>query len=162
MFKRALGLGVREAATDGALDEIMAFCAGVEGCVALAPQAKPPELTSWLERRGFVSGYGWTKFSRDAGDPPQARTELRVERVDDGTVFADTAVRGYGQGAILATRIEAAAATGCALVVTETGEPRDGQPGASYRNILRAGFEPQYVRPNYLSSPQADTSGTTA
>jgi len=34
----------------------------------------------------------------------------------------------------------------------ETGEPVDGQPNGSYRNILRAGFEPQYVRPNYLSA----------
>jgi hypothetical protein len=69
--------------------------------------------------------------------------------------------RKGAQGAILAARIEAAAAAGCEVVVTETGEPVDGQPGASYRNIARAGFEAQYVRPNYLSTPEADTSGTT-
>lgn len=50
-------------------------------------------------------------------------------------------------------------AAGCEAVVTETGKPRDGEPGASYRNIVRAGFEAQYVRANYLSSPEADTSG---
>ena len=70
--------------------------------------------------------------------------------------------RGKGaQSAILAARIEAAAAAGCEIVTTETGAPRDGQPGPSYRNIVRAGFEPHYVRANYLSSPEADTSGTT-
>jgi hypothetical protein len=31
--------------------------------------------------------------------------------------------------------------------------------GSPYRNIVRAGFEAQYVRANYLSSPEADTSG---
>ena len=25
------------------------------------------------------------------------------------------------------------------------------EPGGAWRNIARAGFEPQYVRPNYLS-----------
>jgi hypothetical protein len=68
--------------------------------------------------------------------------------------------RKGAQGALLAARIEAAAATGCEVVVTETGMPQEGEPGASYRNIVRAGFEPQYVRRNYLSSPEADTSGT--
>jgi hypothetical protein len=46
--------------------------------------------------------------------------------------------------------------------VTETGEPVDGKTGGSYRNLLRAGFEPLYVRQNYVSSEQADTSGTRA
>ena len=34
----------------------------------------------------------------------------------------------------------------------ETGAPVDGQPNGSYRNIERAGFEPQYVRANYLAA----------
>ena len=68
--------------------------------------------------------------------------------------------RKGAQSAILAARIIAAAEAGCDVVATETGEPRDGEPGGSWRNIARAGFEPQYVRPNYLSRPDADTSGT--
>jgi GNAT superfamily N-acetyltransferase len=222
MFNRALGLGLREAANEEGLDEIERFLAGVAWCVALAPQAEPPKLPSWLEGRGFSCGYGWTKFTRGADELSQARTELRVERVDErrAEAFADAFVRGYGtpdffrrwlaripgrdgwdcfvalaaeavagtgalyvngsvgwlgiaatvpehrrkgaQGAILAARIEAAREAGCELVVTETGEPRGGEPGLSYRNIVRAGFEPQYVRANYLSSPDADTSGTYA
>jgi hypothetical protein len=37
------------------------------------------------------------------------------------------------------------------VLVTETGVPRDRQPGASFRNIVRSGFRPTYVRPNYAS-----------
>jgi hypothetical protein len=43
---------------------------------------------------------------------------------------------------------------GATVVVTETGETVDGRPEHSYRNILRAGFEPAYVRPNYISAPE--------
>ena len=42
---------------------------------------------------------------------------------------------------------------GLELLVTETGVPRDGQAGPSYRNMLRVGFEPTYVRPNYVREP---------
>ena len=34
--------------------------------------------------------------------------------------------------------------------MTETGELVDGKPSSSYRNILRAGFELDYVRENYV------------
>jgi hypothetical protein len=175
------------------------------------------ELPAWLERRGYTSGYGWTKFTRPAGNAPAAATELRVEHVEVGEAFAEAFVRGYGtpeffrawvarlpgrpgwhcfvafdgtasagvgalhatgavgwlgiaatvpehrrkgaQNAILAARVDAAAEAGCEVVATETGEPRNGEPGSSWRNISRAGFEPQYVRPNYLSAPDADTVG---
>jgi hypothetical protein len=39
------------------------------------------------------------------------------------------------------------------VVVTETGEIVDERPTISYRNILRAGFAPAYLRPNYVSPP---------
>jgi len=63
---------------------------------------------------------------------------------------------------LLAARIEAGVAAGCKTLVTETGAPIDGRPGSSYRNLERAGFEPLYLRQNYLSSAAADTSGTQA
>jgi GNAT superfamily N-acetyltransferase len=60
--------------------------------------------------------------------------------------------RGRGaQSAILAARVERARELGLQVLVTETGVPREGRPGASYRNILRSGFLPTYVRPNYAS-----------
>jgi hypothetical protein len=48
------------------------------------------------------------------------------------------------------------------IAPTELGEPVDEKPGGSYRNLVRAGFEPRYVPQNYLSSQEADTSGTRA
>ena len=60
--------------------------------------------------------------------------------------------RGRGaQSAILAARVERARERGLRVLITETGVPRDGRPGASYRNIVKSGFEPTYVRPNYAS-----------
>ena len=60
--------------------------------------------------------------------------------------------RGRGaQSAILAARVERAYELGLRVLVTETGAARDGRPGASYRNIVKSGFEPTYVRPNYAS-----------
>jgi GNAT superfamily N-acetyltransferase len=60
--------------------------------------------------------------------------------------------RGRGaQGAMLAARVERARERGLRVLVTETGVPRDGRPGASYRNIVNSGFEATYVRPNYAS-----------
>jgi GNAT superfamily N-acetyltransferase len=213
MFNRALGLGLDEPASEEQLDAVLGFLSGVHAYVTVAPDAEPPELASWLEQRSFVPDDGWTKFQRPVTDPPEPRTELRVERDARGDVFADAAVRGFGvpgifrgwlarlagrdgwqcfvafdgetpagagalfvagglgwigigatapelrgrgaQSALLATRIAAAAEAGCELVVTETGEPVAGRPGGSYRNIVRAGFEPQYIRANYVRSSAA-------
>jgi GNAT superfamily N-acetyltransferase len=222
MFNRALGLGLDRPATADDLTEIAAFFAarGVAYGVPLAPEAEPPELPGMLEERGFRRGYAWTKFERPPDPAPPLDTDLRIEEVDDGAVFADVFIRAYGvpavaqpllerlvgldgwhcfvaydgeaaaataavvvtgtvawfgaagtlpdfrrrgaQSALLRTRIEAARRDGCTVLVTETGEPIDGKPGNSYRNLVRAGFEPVYVRQNYLSSEDADTSGTRA
>jgi GNAT superfamily N-acetyltransferase len=60
------------------------------------------------------------------------------------------AARGRGcQSALLRRRIADAAAAGCRILFVETGERVDGRPAASYRNILRAGFEEAYLRPNW-------------
>jgi GNAT superfamily N-acetyltransferase len=62
--------------------------------------------------------------------------------------------RGKGaQSALLAIRIERARELGCDAVYTETGEQRPDRPSASYRNIVRSGFEELYVLPNWLSPP---------
>lgn len=39
-----------------------------------------------------------------------------------------------------------------AAPAAELGELLEGKPSSSCRNILRAGFELDYVRPNYVSS----------
>jgi N-acetylglutamate synthase-like GNAT family acetyltransferase len=63
--------------------------------------------------------------------------------------------RGRGcQLALLQRRILDAAAAGCRTLFTETGERVPGRPSASYRNILQAGFEEAYLRPNWQRAPQ--------
>jgi GNAT superfamily N-acetyltransferase len=61
--------------------------------------------------------------------------------------------RGRGcQRALLRRRILDAAAAGCRTLFVETGERVPDRPSASYRNILRAGFEEAYLRPNWSRS----------
>jgi GNAT superfamily N-acetyltransferase len=58
--------------------------------------------------------------------------------------------RGRGcQTALLRRRILDAADAGCQTLFVETGERVPDWPSASYRNILRAGFEEAYLRPNW-------------
>jgi GNAT superfamily N-acetyltransferase len=58
--------------------------------------------------------------------------------------------RGRGaQRALLHRRILDAAAAGCRTLFVETGERVPDRPTASYKNILRAGFEEAYLRPNW-------------
>jgi GNAT superfamily N-acetyltransferase len=60
--------------------------------------------------------------------------------------------RGKGaQGALLAARIALAQELDLDVLTTETGERRDDASDISYRNILRAGFEEAYLRPNLVS-----------
>jgi len=58
--------------------------------------------------------------------------------------------RGRGcQTALLHRRIRDAAAAGCHALFVETGERVPDRPSGSYRNILEAGFEEAYLRPNW-------------
>jgi hypothetical protein len=58
--------------------------------------------------------------------------------------------RGRGcQLALLRQRILDAADAGCHTLFVETGERVPDRPSASYRNILRAGFEEAYLRPSW-------------
>lgn len=58
--------------------------------------------------------------------------------------------RGRGcQLALLHRRILDAAEAGCHTLFVETGERVPDRPSASYRNILRAGFEEAYLRPGW-------------
>jgi hypothetical protein len=58
--------------------------------------------------------------------------------------------RGRGcQTALLRRRTVDAAEAGCHTFFVETGERVPDRPSGSYRNILRAGFEEAYLRPNW-------------
>jgi GNAT superfamily N-acetyltransferase len=107
----------------------------------------------------------WHCFVAFAGDAPAATGAVFITGDVGWLGMAGTLPefrRRGAQSALLAARIDAAREAGCTVVVTETGEAVEGRPSNSYRNIVRAGFEPVYVRENYLSSADADTSGTQA
>jgi GNAT superfamily N-acetyltransferase len=60
------------------------------------------------------------------------------------------AARGRGcQTALLRRRILDAGEAGCRTLLVETGERVPDRPSTSYRNILKAGFEEAYLRPNW-------------
>jgi GNAT superfamily N-acetyltransferase len=61
--------------------------------------------------------------------------------------------RGRGaQSALIAARIQAAAALGCRWLVAETGKPAAGQSNPSTDNLTRAGLQVLYARQNWLWS----------
>ena len=62
-----------------------------------------------------------------------------------------------GQGSLFAARIARARELGCTTIVTETGEQIPDRPSESYRNILRFGFEEQFVVHHRVSTRAAAT-----
>jgi ribosomal protein S18 acetylase RimI-like enzyme len=96
---------------------------------------------------------GWRCWLALDGDEPASAAAMYVAEDVAYLGFAATLPEHRGKGAqnaLLAERIEQAAASGCDLVLTETGERRDDLPSNSYRNILRAGFREAGVTANWL------------
>ncbi len=97
---------------------------------------------------------GWACFLALAGDRPAAAglvyTSGDTAWLGVAATLPEFRRRG-GQAALMVARILHASRHGCRRIVTETGELAQGQPNASYRNILRLGFEAAYVRPNFVS-----------
>jgi len=111
----------------------------------------PPELESWVA--ALVALPRWTCYLTLDGDEPAGAAALFADGGVGWLGFGSTrpAFRGRGsQSALFSARVADAAALGVTTLVTETGAPTDDGPGPSYRNILRAGFEQAYVRPNYV------------
>jgi GNAT superfamily N-acetyltransferase len=110
----------------------------------------PADVAGWMSE--LVSHPDWHCLVAYEGRQPVAAGMLyaagEVGWLGITSTLAEHRGRG-AQGAILAARIERARELGLQLLVTETGAAEEGEPGPSYRNILRAGFEPAYVRPNY-------------
>lgn len=105
----------------------------------------PGEVVPWLAQAPLA---GWTCWLALDGDAPVAAAALHVAGGAGYLGFAATLAeaRGRGaQGALLAARIGRARELGARLLVTETGERREGLPSNSYRNLLRVGFREEHV-----------------
>jgi hypothetical protein len=125
------------------------------GAAAAAGFGMPPPLATWLA--ALVGRPDWRCYVSYDGDRAVGAGACWV---DDGLAWIGigaTRPEGRGRGsqsAILARRINDAVEEGASLIVTETGLAVSGEPQTSYSNILKAGFEVAYERPNW-------TEGTT-
>jgi hypothetical protein len=101
---------------------------------------------------------GWRCYVALVDGTPQA---CAATLIDGGVAefgLAATLEPARGQGcqlALLHRRITDCAEAGCRLLFVETGERVPDRPSASYRNILRAGFEEAYLRPNWTPGDAA-------
>jgi len=98
---------------------------------------------------------GWHCYVAEVDGEPAACAAMFVhERIAEFGIAATLEpARGRGcQLALLHRRITDAAGLDCQTLFVETGERIPDRPSASYRNILRAGFEEAYPRPNWQRS----------
>jgi len=101
----------------------------------------------------LVERHDWLLYMSFDGGKPTGTGALFVQDdvayLDWGATLPEYRSRG-GQGAVMSRRISDAIDLGCRLLVTMTGEAVPGDPQHSYKNILRAGFRPTYLRENYV------------
>jgi len=95
---------------------------------------------------------GWRCYVARVEGKAQACAAMVIEDgiAEFGIAATLEEARGRGcQTALLHRRITDAAAAGCHTLFVETGERVPDRPSGSYRNILKAGFEEAYLRPNW-------------
>jgi GNAT superfamily N-acetyltransferase len=108
----------------------------------------PPPEAEWMSL--VFDHPDWHCFVAYDGKEPVGGGMLYVlgDAAWVGVAATQPEYRGRGvQNAMFAARFDRARELGLRTLITETGitEP----PGPSYRNMLRAGFEPTYERPVY-------------
>lgn len=94
----------------------------------------------------------WRCYVARVGGRAQACAAMLIEDgvAEFGVAATLEEARGCGcQTALLRRRIVDAAEAGCHTLFVETGERVPERPSGSYRNILKAGFEEAYLRPNW-------------
>jgi GNAT superfamily N-acetyltransferase len=98
---------------------------------------------------------GWRCYIARVDGEAQACAAMHIRTgvAEFGIAATLEPARGRGcQLALLHHRILDAVEAGCHTLFVETGERIPNRPSASYRNILRAGFEEAYLRPNWSKS----------
>jgi hypothetical protein len=111
----------------------------------------PPQLRPWIG--STVGRPRWCHYLASLDGTPIAAAALFVDGDVGWLGVASTlshARRHGAQGALFARRVADATALGCRHLVTETSEELPTRPNPSFRNMLRAGFDVVYHRPNYM------------
>ncbi len=127
--------------------------AGAFGRILLETFEMPPRLLPMMSCQ--VGKPDWLNYLGYDGDTPVATASMFISGETAWLGMGSTlgSHRGRGaQSAMFARRIEDGLKAGCKWFVTETGEDTPQSPNPSYRNMLRAGFERVYLRPNYVMS----------
>ncbi|MEO5633170.1 GNAT family N-acetyltransferase [Gaiella sp.] len=99
MLNQIVGLGVDAPATEDALDAALATIGDDVSCyVAVAAEARPPELVDWLLARSLEPGWGWMSFRRGLEEIPERPTQLTLVRVGpvEAEAFGRIVATGYG------------------------------------------------------------------
>lgn len=139
-----------------AVADARAADAGDFGRIVAAAFQRPGDFAAWVT--ALVGRPGWSCMLARAGGEPVGAAALFADGDAGWFTLGGTLPgrRGLGaQGALFAARLARARELGLRRVVTETGAPvGDERPGPSYRNMLRAGFAEEGLRPN-LAPPSA-------
>ena len=82
LYNRAFGFGLARPTTE---DEVRAAIGlyRIDRPFSLqpTPQAQPPEIREWLDRRGLVVRFHWVRWWRDASPAQDSRTAFKIERI---------------------------------------------------------------------------------
>src|SRR5689334_22535685 len=100
IFRRACGLGVRAPVRESDLDQVVQHMDrfGEPYVITVTPDAMPPTLPLWLQRRGFTPGYAFMKFSCATDAAVDAVTDLDVEVIgpERGVAFGQVVSVVFG------------------------------------------------------------------
>jgi hypothetical protein len=96
---------------------------------------------------------GWTHYLAKENGNPIAAATLFICGKTASLAIGGTIPEARGRGAqnfLIAQRLNDAYKAGCEYAVVETAEDLPEKPSQSYRNMIKAGFELAYLRPNYV------------
>ena len=111
----------------------------------------PTTFAPWLEL--LVARAGWHTYLAYSGDRPVASGALfingRTGYLGLGSTRDGFRRRG-AQEALIQRRVQDGIALGCKRFFTETTQDTPQNPNPSFHNMLRAGFQLEYARQNYV------------
>ncbi len=83
-FNRVIGLGLFQTASEQMVDDIISKYStdGIKRFfIQIHPEAAPPKLKDWFEKRNIKHYNNWVKHYRGVEDPPRLETGLEIKEV---------------------------------------------------------------------------------